>query len=219
MCWGTANGERVVSSWNARLLVVYAAGDGPPRELWRLEGLRVEASPLPFGNILVMGSKGVSKYSSDGRQLWEAEVIWNGKKRYPLDADRLPSGNIRVLFSNVFKPGPQYADTAVEIDERGDVVTEIPYEPRKKLLASLPNGNSLFRIEESNGNIGKRIVESNSTGDVVWSYTSEFFISSAQRLPNGDTLIASFGIQAIRYDGTVAWEFRPPVICEHIYRY
>ncbi len=213
-CWGMATGERVVSSWNASALVVYAPGDGPPRELWRLRE-RCEGIPLPNGDILVHDLWHVRRYDRTGRELWKTRVLWEGKLRRPLDVDILPNGNVRVLFKKAFKPGPEIADTAVEMDESGRVVRELPYDPKDKLLARLPNGNALVRIEDTSGEwprVGRRIEERDPTGKVVWSYTSENPVRSAQRLPNGDTLItggASTPVSAISPDGeTVTWTLR-----------
>ncbi len=223
-CWGLGTGERVVCSWNAKALIVFAPGDGPPRELWRVAS-RCSARPLPHGNILVRSDKAISRYDRTGRKLWETNVVWNGKQRYPLGADSLPNGNIRVFFSAVFKAGPQYADTAVEIDERGQVVRELSYDPRVKLLERLPNGNALVRIDTADRKIGRRIEERDVAGKAVWSKTFKGCVRSAQRLPNGDTLVATNGegfsteIRAIRPDGAVDRKFTTPFISEQVYQY
>ena len=171
-------------------------------------------------------NRSVRKYDRTGRKLWEAEVVWKGKKRSPLYADPLSNGNIRVLFWENPKLGSQIPDTAVEIDERGQVVRELRYDPKVKLLERLPNGNALVRIEEDNHVRGKLIEERDPAGKVVWSHRDGGLVMSAQRLPNGDTFVAagkalgvSAEIKVIRPGGTVGWNKGVGFWPDKAYRY
>lgn len=207
-CWGWETGERVVQARPE--LIVYAAGDGPPRELWRLKGI-YGAAPMPSGGIFVYLRHGVAEYDRSGKKLWEATVVWKGKKRELLGADVLPNGNIRVLFWEHPKAGAQIPDTALEIDRSGNVIRELPFDPTEKLLERLDNGNAIVRIDDkSAGYSGNRIEERTAKGETVWSYDDPTSIVDAQRLPNGDTVLlgsgtpgAYLGIVVIRPDGSV----------------
>lgn len=157
--WGLPRGERVVEhipvdTGNVKdyfgtlhELIVYAAGDGPPRKLWSIPCSLLGARPLPNGQILVWTDEFVRRYDRTGSKLWETEIVWKGQTRLPLGAEPLANGNLRVLFRT-----------------------------------------------------GK-------TGKVIWSYTNDTIVITAQRLPNGDTLIGAIGqAKAIDMNGNVTWK-------------
>ena len=199
-CWGLHTGERVV--YGGSTLVVYASGDGPPRELWRLNE-RCEASPLLDGDLLVWGESGVKRFERTGRKLWEIkELVWKGKKLTPHEANMLPNGNISVVCRA--NPKGRKKNAALEINQLGEVVRELSC--RGKPFQRLPNGNELVGIK------GGRVVEIDPAGKAVWSYgLDERFVAWAQRLPNGDTLVADrfsavdYPLRVIRPDGTTVW--------------
>ena len=218
-CWGLETGERVVNSWNASALIVYAAGDGPPRELWRLNE-RCHAGPLPDGGMLVWNESGrIRRYDGTGNEIWETkEIFWNGKKITPLEADLLPNGNIRILFCKF--PGWFARDTAIEIDKQGVVLRQLAWNDAN-LFQRLPNGNELVHVR------GGAVAEYNPAGKVVWTYRlDDHSFESAQRLPNGDTLVADRrslvpgALRVIRPDGkTIVWELKLGHHVSHVYRY
>ena len=219
--WGLPTGERVVEHIPVKTgnkkddfgtlheLIVYAAGDGPPRKLWSIPSSLLGAKLLPNGQILVWTDKFLRRYDRTGSKLWETEIVWKGQKRLPLGAQPLPNGNLRVVFRTSTETYKTRPDTAVEIDERGRVVRELPppNPSRKlaiKLLQILPNGNSLVRVGEDYKS--SLIEERDATGKVIWSYTNDTIVITAQRLPNGDTLIGAMGqAKAVDVNGNVTW--------------
>ena len=223
-CWALETGERIVRCWeydpfSPKHLIVYAAGDGEPRELWSLSS-KCRARPTLSGDILVWGGNSVWLYDRLGRKLWETEVAWDGKKRRPLEVCELGNGNFQVAFSNVFVAGPQYADTAIEIDGDGQVVGELPFNSLLSHLQTLPNGNALIRVDQENGRIGNKLEERDHAGNIVWVWKSDSPIRSAQRLPDGRTLVGdSSSIKLIDRDGSVAWQMQVPVVCDECFRY
>lgn len=215
--WGLPTGERVVEhipvdTGNTKddfgtlhELIVYAAGDGPPRKRWSIPSSLLGARPLPNGQILVWTDEFVRRYDRTGSKLWETEIVWKGQKRLPLGAESLPNGNLRVLFRTSKETYKTRTDTAVEINEQGRVVRELPFDPNIKLLQRLPNGNSLVRVGEDS----KRslIEERDATDKVIWSNVNDKLVITAQRLPNGDTLIGATGeAKAIDMNGNVTWQ-------------
>ncbi|MEL7500717.1 MAG: fasciclin domain-containing protein [Planctomycetota bacterium] len=226
-CWGLDTGERVVrrpvTNEGVKKLVVYAAGDGPARELWSLR-YTLDARPLPSGEVLVWGDEVLRRYDRTGQKLWETGIVWKDQTRTPLGADPLPNGNLRVLFRSS-KEGVLYRpDTAIEIDKQGQFVRELPFDSKTKLLERLSNGNSLVLVEDEGTTIGKLIEERDPSGKVTWSYTSDTWVNSAQRLPNGDTLVGAKGqVKTISPNGKVTWQLGEGVLNEVIpynaYRY
>lgn len=215
--WGLPTGERVVEHipvdtgnvkddfGTLRELIVYAAGDGPPRKLWSIPSSLLGATLLPNGQILVWTDEVIRRYDRSGRKLRETEIVWKGQKRLPLGAEPLPNGNLRVLFRTSTETYKTRPDTAVEINEQGRVIRELPYDPNIKLLQRLPNGNSLVRIGED---YKSSLIEERDANDKrIWAYTNDKLVLTAQRLPNGDTLIGAIGqAKAIDTSGNVTWQ-------------
>lgn len=215
--WGLPTGERVVEhipvdSGNTKddfgtlhELIIHAAGDGPPRKLWSIPSSLLGARPLPNGQILVWTDEFVQRYDRTGSKLWETEIVWKGQNRLPLGAEPLPNGNLRVLFRTSKETYKTRPDNSVEIDEQGRVVRELPYDPNIKLLQRLPNGNSLALITTDHKD--RLLEERDATDKVIWSYTNDSRILTAQRLLNGDTLIGAMGqAKAIDMSGNVTWQ-------------
>jgi len=92
----------------------------------------------------------------------------------------------------------------VEIDQGGQVVRELPSDRSIKLRQLLPNGNSLVRVGEDYKS--SRIEERDASGKVVWSYTNDTIVITAQRLPSGDTLIGAMGqAKVVDVNSNVTW--------------
>lgn len=79
----------------------------------------------------------------------------------------------------------------------------------------LKNGNTLVTLTH-----GNRVVELNSKGDIVWQISNELYEENplvdpcgAQRLPNGNTVIASYGAQKgikifeVDRDKNIVWSY------------
>jgi outer membrane protein assembly factor BamB len=132
----------------------------------------------------------------------------------------LEDGNIIVSFRNI---------STVIIIERttGEIVWKLGAPPLAQQHAPLPleNGNLLI-FDNGTHRLDhpvpfSRVIEiDRATKEIVWTYqegyVSEFFspfISNAQRLPNGNTLICegSFGrIFEVTHEGEVVWEYINP---------
>lgn len=132
----------------------------------------------------------------------------------------LPDGNIAVSFRNI--------STVVIVDRRsGQIVWKLgpPVLAQQHAPAPLANGNLLI-FDNGTHRVDfaasfSRVIEINpSTKQAVWTYQErrpiDFFspyISNAQRLPNGNTLICegSFGrLFEVTTDGQVVWEYVNP---------
>ncbi|HLW47207.1 MAG TPA: aryl-sulfate sulfotransferase [bacterium] len=132
----------------------------------------------------------------------------------------LPDGNIVLSFRDI--------STIVIVDRRsGRIVWKLgpPALAQQHAPSPLPNGNLLIfdngthRIDHPVPH--SRVIEVDpATKEIVWSYRErrlfDFFspyISNAQRLPNGNTLICegNFGrLFEVTPDGQVVWEYVNP---------
>jgi outer membrane protein assembly factor BamB len=138
----------------------------------------------------------------------------------------LPDGNVMVSFRNI---------STVVIIERasGDIVWKLGAPPLAQQHAPtlLENGNILIfdngthRLDHPIPH--SRVIEvDRASKEIVWryqeGYVSEFFspfISNAQRLPNGNTLICegSFGrLFEVTTDGELVWEYVNPTYHEPV---
>ncbi len=181
-----------------------------------------------YGDYLV-------EMTTDGRTVWE----WRSWEHLDPQTDvitaaqdpreewthantvvELPDGTIAVSFRNI--------STVVIIDRRsGQIVWKLgpPTLAQQHAPTPLPNGhllifdNGTHRIDHAMP--FSRVIEVDpSTKQVVWTYQErrpmDFFspyISNAQRLPNGNTMICegNFGrLFEVTSDGQVVWEYINP---------
>jgi hypothetical protein len=128
---------------------------------------------------------------------------------------RFGEGNLLVCFRNVNQIAVLEKDTKEILWVWGEGELELPHHP-----TVLENGNILVF---DNGAIRgyTRIIELDPlTEEIVWEYTGDppetFFSStrgSAQRLPNGNTLICESNdgrVFEITSDGEIVWEWYNP---------
>lgn len=172
--------------------------------------------------------------TTDGRTVWE----WRSWEHLDPEMDRitlqdrrsewthgntvvqLPDGNIAVSFRHI--------STVVIVDRRtGEIVWKLgpPTLAQQHAPTPLPNGNLLIfdngthRVDHPDPH--SRVIEVDpATNEIVWSYRErrpmDFYspyISNAQRLPNGNTLICegSFGrLFEVTAAGEVVWEYVSP---------
>lgn len=134
--------------------------------------------------------------------------------------DQLPDGNVVISFRNV---------NVVAIIDRDS--GEFVWEMRAPELAQqhhptvLENGNVLIfdngaHRENSSLNYSRVIEVDTSTTEIVWEYIDKSilnffspFISSAQRLPNGNTFITegNYGrLFEVTTEGEIVWEYISP---------
>jgi outer membrane protein assembly factor BamB len=144
------------------------------------------------------------------------------REHWPManSVNELSDGNILVSFRNVSK---------VAIIERGSgkILWSLdhPVVAQQHYPHELPNGNLLIfdngSYKSDRSFPHSRVIEvERKTKNIVWQYLDDppqnFFspyMSSGQRLPNGNTLIteASFGrIFEVTAEGQVVWEYRVP---------
>jgi Arylsulfotransferase (ASST) len=172
--------------------------------------------------------------TTDGRGVWE----WRSWEHLDPETDRItlqdhrhewthgntvaemPDGNIVVSF--------RYISTVVIVDRHsGQIVWKLgpPTLAQQHAPTPLSNGHLLI-FDNGTHRIDhpvpySRVIEIDpATKDVVWSYQErrvfDFFspyISNAQRLPNGNTLICegNFGrLFEVTRDGLIVWEYVNP---------
>ncbi len=170
----------------------------------------------------------------DGRTVWE----WRSWEHLDFETERitlqdrrdewthgnsvgeLPDGNIVASFRHI--------STVVIIDRRsGEIIWKVgpPILAQQHAPTPLPNGNLLI-FDNGTHRVDQpapfsRVIELDiATRQIVWTYQErraiDFFspyISNAQRLPNGNTLICegSFGrLFEVTSDGRVVWEYVNP---------
>jgi hypothetical protein len=138
----------------------------------------------------------------------------------------LPDGNLMVSFRNI--------STVAMIDRTsGEIIWKLGAPPLAQQHAPvlLENGNILI-FDNGTHRLDhpipfSRVIEvDRATKEIVWTYqegyVSQFFspfISNAQRLPNGNTLICegSFGrIFEVTHDGETVWEYINPHFIEPV---
>ncbi len=172
--------------------------------------------------------------TTDGRAVWE----WRSWQHLDPETDRItpqdyrhewthgntvaemPDGDIVVSF--------RYISTVVIVDHRsGEIIWKIgpPTLAQQHAPTPLANGNLLI-FDNGTHRINhpvpySRVIEVDAaTKQIVWSYQErrlfDFFspyISNAQRLPNGNTLICegNFGrLFEVTRDGLIVWEYVNP---------
>lgn len=139
---------------------------------------------------------------------WEKEKAGGGPQRFK-------PGNIVFSYRSVDVIGVIDYPSGEIVWAWGPGVLDGQHKPHM-----LPNGHILVF---DNGTLRRwsRILEMDPlTGEIVWEYKADppesFFspyISSAQRLPNGNTLICEGGrprLFEVTPDGEIVWEFRNP---------
>ena len=169
------------------------------------------------------------------------EVIWEWRSWQHLDPAEYPlvapgehrtewthaNAVVEMVDGDILLSFRHISTIAIIDRARGNVVWKLGPPPLAQQHAPtwLPNGNLLVfdngthRLDQ--GGSYSRVLEIDPTTDeIVWSYQdrppANFFspyISNAQRLPNGNTLICegSFGrIFEVTTDGQVVWEFVNP---------
>ena len=132
----------------------------------------------------------------------------------------LPDGNVLISFRNINTIGIIDRDT-------GDFLWTMraPELAQQHHPSMLPNGNVLIfdnggHRENSSLNYSRVIEVDVTTTEIVWEYIDKSilnffspFVSSAQRLPNGNTFISegNFGrLFEITTDGEIVWEYINP---------
>jgi hypothetical protein len=176
----------------------------------------------------------VAEVTLDGETVWE----WHAKDHLDPTAheinatdgrdewthansiEQLPDGNVLISFRNI--------NLVAIIDrESGDLTWSMgmPELAQQHHPTMLPNGNILIfdnggHRENSSLNYSRLIEVDPTTTEIVWEYIDKSilnffspFVSSAQRLPNGNTFISegNYGrLFEITSDGEIVWEYISP---------
>jgi len=189
-----ATGLTTICEFEKRGVVQFAA-DGTERVLQPADHAW-DVDVLPAGHLLVtffMQSK-VVEYDNKGKEVWSFDQLTN-----PLDADRLLDG--RTLIADT------KGHRVIEVSPRGDVVWEwkLPGDPTPYDVERLANGRTLIAMYPD------QVLEVDRKGDVVWELRDLGGVFSAERLPDGNTLLALFGAGAVQErnkKGDVVWEVK-----------
>jgi hypothetical protein len=189
---------------------------------------------LPPSQGDLMWTDWVAEITREGETVWEWHA-WEHMEPedYPVNATDgrdewthgnsiapLTDGNVIISFRNI--------NTVGIIDRATGAFTKFlgaPEIAQQHHATELPNGNILLFDNGShrlNSSLNySRVIEvDRTTKEIVWEYVDQSilnffspFVSGAQRLPNGNTLIAegNFGrIFEVTAEGEVVWEFVNP---------
>ena len=212
---------------NGNLLILRAEVLPPELEA-RVSGGR------PAGQDYGMWTDWVAEVTREGETVWE----WHARdhmapEEYPINAvdlrdewthgngiAQLPNGDVLISFRNV--------NTVAIIDrDSGDFTWTMgaPELAQQHDPSFLENGNVLIfdnggHRENSGLNYSRVIEVDPATSEIVWEYIDATilnffspFVSSAQRLPNGNTFISegNYGrLFEVTIDGEIVWEYINP---------
>lgn len=188
--------RRAVQKWR-----VWAASEGQIAKLhFPLKLSGPVASYLAGHTLLAFGAEGkVVETDASGREIWSFPT----KPYAARSAEKMANGN--VLITAILK-GKHERSTVLEVNRQGKVVWQYRSPTLLGQARPLPNGNILISTFYD-----RTAMEVNWDYKVVWSYRGETLhcLSDAQRLENGNTLIADFGgpIQEITPQGKVVWQY------------
>jgi hypothetical protein len=218
-------GTKGEDSWllpTGRLLASYSGG---VRELdcatgaitWQYTappGVEIHScQPLPDDRVLICecGSKRLIEINRDQSIAHEIHLASTQPthKQFRL-ARKTPTGTYLVAFGS---------DAIVrELDLAGNVLNTFPLPPKKNGGVHggfrLPNGNTLVT-----GGYGVQVCEFDQTAHIVWTLTPSdlppnfklHYIGTAQRLPNGDTVLSNFqgepAVFEVTPDKRVVWQY------------
>jgi hypothetical protein len=206
--------------------------------VWKIDGLQVPTDAVVVGRDRVLiadqNNHQVSERTFAGRVLWQKQIMM------PIGVQRLPNGNTFVVVRNqlvewdqqrreVFHyPRPQHDIAAAQRLRNGEAVfvtasgacVRLDAQAKEVKSFSVPPLLYAFGGLEvlSNGHIlvtsRDGVAEYTADGRKVWS-ASAVRPNSVQRLPNGNTLIASGlspqgHVAELDRNGQSVWEYKPP---------
>lgn len=198
-CQGLPNGHRLVAVYSQSMVIEY---DDEGKEIWRkdrLPGPPYSVQRLENGNTLVAcaDAQQIVEIAPDGTQ---TTTTIQGR---PMCAQRLENGNTLVAL--------QQQNRIVEMDRAGKIVWEARTNNPPGHATRLENGNTLVCMTYT-----RQVIEYDATGKTtVWQ--SKIPLTNpycAERLPNGNTLVADHqGLHELDAAGQkVVWTHRQPGI-------
>jgi hypothetical protein len=128
-----------------------------------------------------------------GKIAHEARLLPAGQ-----DGGHLFIRNARRLDNGHYLVAHYSQQVVVEYDHEGEEVRRIPAPGGPHSVVRLPGGNTLIACADMD-NAGRRVIEVNPEGRIVWSVAdgelsgiSLKFMAGLQRLPNGNTVMANW---------------------------
>ncbi|MHC4716063.1 MAG: HEAT repeat domain-containing protein [Planctomycetota bacterium] len=170
--------------------------DGQGKVVWSHSAAHIwHAEKLSNGNVLicVLGGPKVQEVNRDGKTVWEYSA-------FAMDARQLPNGNVLIAD---FK-----RSRVIEVTRDKEIVWQQKTGGDVYGVQRLADGNTLVACQ--NGT-----TELTRDGEVVWEYAGCTY--SAQRLPNGNTLMPMFKqnrVLEVSPDKKTVWEFSQREPCE-----
>jgi outer membrane protein assembly factor BamB len=198
-CQGLPNGHRLVAVYSQSVVIEY---DDEGKEIWRkdrLPGPPYSVQRLENGNTLVAcaDAQQLVEIAPDGTQ---TTTTVQGR---PMSAQRLENGNTLIAL--------QQQNKIIEMDRAGKIVWEARTNNPPGHATRLESGNTLVSMTYT-----RQVLEYDATGKtVVWQ--SKIPLTNpycAERLPNGNTLVADHqGLHELDASGQkVIWTHRQPGI-------
>jgi len=182
---------------------------------------------LPDGLTLILDPANqrlieVDRQGNIARQV-KLQVSHNRVHQVARQCRKLPNGNYLVAQT--------FDQAVVEYAPDGTVLRRFPHPGMTYGVSRLPNGNTLIGTGGgATPGMGKRAVEMDSQGKIVWSFEPEDFppetnldwVLGVQRLANGNTVIVNFlghgkdgkgiSILEVTPQKGIVWSYREPRI-------
>src|SRR5262249_32278021 len=161
----------------------------------------IVAAPLPDGGVLIVCRGSVSEFDKAGGKVFE-HFRQTGDIQSGV---RLPNGETVIM---IFQQQPN-APNCLRIDAKGKEVG------KPLTLGTVQDAHGMDVVGEDHILVcepDKAAEYALKTGKLVWKYDIDH-PTSVQRLPNGNTLIASLNVnRAVEVDpaGEVVWEYSAP---------
>ena len=171
-----------------------------------------DAVLLSSGNVLFAHQFGVTLIDRDKKVLWRYDAP-PGTEVHTAQ----PIGNDRVLYVQNGDPAKVVVVNIVtgKIDREFAVPVRDPKSVHGHFRHARLTGAGTLLVAHMD--MGK-IVEYDSAGKPLWSYTMGAATWSAERLPNGNTLIAGAKlVREVNPAGATVWEFTPADVPNYLF--
>jgi len=209
--------------------------DGKPR--WKVEGLQfpIDAQILPGNRLLVAEH---NKHTISEREITTGKIIWQQQVLMPVSLQKLPDGNMFVAARNqLYEFDRERKQIFTYARPQHDIVAAQKMRGGDMLFVT--NNGQLVRINKKGEQIktfsvgrvnycsGLEALPNNRVLVTQWNGVAEYDLetgqskwsaqvntpTSVQRLPNGNTLVASMNtMKVVELDsnGKQVWEYQPP---------
>jgi outer membrane protein assembly factor BamB len=171
-------------------------------------------NPIPGGGMVVVCRNQVVQYDKDMKQQWHYQ-----RTQYDImGGRRLPGGDV-VFVTNTFQGGNCFRLAAKEVEKNGNKTWEVKADGNPLTLGRMQQfqsidvtGDDKVLVCEFNRVVEYDLKAEKGKAKELWSYAANN-PTSAQRLPNGNTLIAVVNqppngkVYEIDTAGDVVWEY------------